>query len=58
MDVMLADGSQVSASHMCLVPLVVCVENGRALHCAVKCHVLPKLNHDVVLGIDCRQQTL
>ena len=52
MDVTLADESQVSAFHTCLVPLVVCAERGRALHCMVKCHVLPELNHVVVLDID------
>ena len=51
-DVTLADGSQVSVSHMCLVPLVVCDECGRPLHCVVECCVLSELNHDVVLGID------
>ena len=57
MDVTLADGSYVSTSHTCLVPLVVCANRGRALHCVVKCHVLPELNHDVVLGIDWLQAT-
>ena len=41
-----------SVSHMCLVPLVVCAERGGALHCVVKCRVLPELNHGIVLGID------
>ena len=57
MYVMLADRSQVSALHTCLVPLVVCAERGRALHCMVKCHILPELNHDVVLGINGLQAT-
>ena len=57
MEVMLADGSYVSASHTCLVPLVVCAERGRALHCLVECRVLAELNHDVVLGIDWLQAT-
>ena len=52
MEVTLADGSQVSASHTCLVPLIVCADGGIALHTVVKCRVLPWLNHDVVLGID------
>ena len=52
MDVTLADGSQISALHMCLVPLVVCAERGRALHCVLKCRVLSELNHNTVLGID------
>ena len=54
MDVTLADKSQVSA---CLVHLVVCAECGRALHCVVKYHVLPELNHNVVLGIHWLQAT-
>ena len=37
---------------MCLVPLIVCVDRGIALHTVVCCRVLPSLNHDVVLGID------
>ena len=57
MDVTLADGSKVSALHTCLVPLVVCAEHGRALHCVVKCCVLPELNNDVVLGIHWFQAT-
>ena len=57
MDVTLADGGQVSASHTSLVALVVCAERGRALHCVVKCHVLPELNHDIVLGIHWLQAT-
>ena len=57
MEVTLADGSQVSALHTCLVPLVVCAERGRALHCVVECCVLSELNHDVVLGIDWLQAT-
>ena len=57
MDVMLADRSWVSALHMCLVPLVVCAERGRALHCVVECRVLSELNHDVVLGINWLQAT-
>ena len=55
MDVMLVGGSLVSALHTCLVPLVVCAERGRALYCVVKCHVLPELNHNIVLvSIGCR----
>ena len=57
MEVTLADGSWVSASHTCLVPLVVCAEPGRALHCMVECCVLAELNHNVVLGIDWLQET-
>ena len=57
MDVTLANGSQVSALYMCLIPLVVCAQCGRALHCMVKCHVPPDLNHNVVLGIDWLQAT-
>ena len=35
---------------MCLVPLIVCVDRGIALHTVVR--VLPSSNHDIVLGID------
>ena len=42
----------MSASHTCLVPLIVCADKGIALHTVVCCHVLPSLNHDIVLGID------
>ena len=57
MDVTLTDRSQVSVSHTCLVPLVVCayvplVVRGRAFHCVVECHILPEFNHNIVLGID------
>ena len=45
MDVILTDRNQVSTLHTCLVPLVAYDERGRALHCVVKYHVLPKLNH-------------
>ena len=37
---------------MCLVPLIVRAGRGIALHAVVHCHVLPCLNHDVVLGIN------
>ena len=37
---------------MCLVPLIVCADRGIALHTVVRCHDLPSLNHDIVLGID------
>ena len=57
MDVMLADGSQVLALQTCLVPLVVCSACCQTLHCVVAFHVLPQLNHDVVLGVDWLQAT-
>ena len=57
MEVTLADGSQVEASTTCLVPLVVCSARSQALHCVVECRVLPRLNHDVVLGVDWLQAT-
>ena len=41
----------MSALHICLVLLTVCADRGIALHTVVCCHVLPCLNHDVVLGI-------
>ena len=37
---------------MCLVPLIACANGGIALYIVVECHVLPWLNHDIVLGID------
>ena len=52
MDVTLADRSYVSVSHTCLVPLVMCAEHGRALHCVVKCCVLPELKHDIKMGVE------
>ena len=57
MEVMLADGSQVKASKTCLVPLVVCSAYYQALHCVFECRLLPKLNHDIVLGVDWLQVT-
>ena len=57
MEVMIADGSQVEASQICFVPLVVCSGDCYALHCTVNCRVLPQLNHDVVLGADWLQAT-
>ena len=57
MDVTLADGSQVLASQICLVPLVVCSACCQALHYVVESRVLPQLNHDVVLGVDRLQAT-
>ena len=55
MSVMLADGSNVEASEMCVVPLVLCSDIGHAALCRVECHVLSCLNHDIVLGHDCLQ---
>ena len=55
MEVTLADGSSVSASHMCLVPLIVCADRSIALHTVVHCCVLPSLNYDIMLGIDSLQ---
>ena len=40
MSVTLADGSNVEASEMCVVPLVFYSDTGRAVSCAVECHVL------------------
>ena len=57
MKVNLADRSQLEASKTCLVPLVVCSARYQALHCVVKCRVLPRLNHDIVLGADFLQAT-
>ena len=53
----LADGSQISALHTCLVPLVLCAKRGRGLHCVVNHCVFPELNHSVVVGIDWLQAT-
>ena len=40
MSVTLADGSNVEASEMCVVPLVFCSNSGRAIACTVECRVL------------------
>ena len=48
--VTLADGSNVEASETCVVPLVFSSDTGCAIFCTVKCCVLLRLNHDVVLG--------
>ena len=50
--VALADGSNIEASEMCVVPLVFCSNTGCAVSCTVECCVLLCLNHDVVLGHD------
>ena len=52
MKVTLADGSLVTSSTLCQVPLVACTDKGKAVSFGVYCRVLPELNHDVVLGID------
>lgn len=52
MEVTLADGSLVSSSQLCQVPLVACTDKGQAVVFSQKCRVLPDLNHDLVLGID------
>ena len=57
MEVTLADRSQVEASKACLVPLFVCSACYQASHCVVECRVLPRLNYDVVLGVDWLQAT-
>ena len=57
MDITVADRSPVLASQTCLVPLVVCSAHCQALHCVVEYHVLPQLNHDIVLGVDWLQAT-
>ena len=48
----LADGSLVTSSTLCQVPLVACTNKGEAVAFCVECRVLPELNHDVVLGVD------
>ena len=50
--VTLADGSNVEATEMCVVPLVFYSDSGHAMKCTVECRVLSRLNHDVVLGHD------
>ena len=57
MEVKLAGRSQVEASKTCLVPLVVYSTCYQTLHCVVKCWVLPRLNQDIVLGVDWLQAT-
>ena len=52
MSVTLVDGSNVEASETCVVSLVFCSDTGRAVSWTVECHVLSRLNHDVVLGHD------
>ena len=52
MSVTLADGSNVEASEMCVVPLVFYSDTGRAVSCAVECHVLKCLHCNVVVGHD------
>ena len=50
MSVTLADGSNVETTETCVVPLMFCSDSGRAVLCTVKCCVLSRLNHNVVLG--------
>ena len=57
MVVTLADGSTATATSTSIVPLVLCSISGQAMFVAVECRVLPKLNHDVVLGVDWLQDT-
>ena len=52
MEVTLADGSLVSSSKLCQVPLVACTDKGKAVCFSQVCRVLPELNHDLVLGVD------
>ena len=52
MKVMLADGSLVTLSTLCQVPLVACTDKGKAVAFGMYCRVLPELNHHVVLGVD------
>ena len=52
MKVTLADGSLVTSSTLCQVPLVACTDKGKAVAFGVYCCVLPNLNHDVVSGVD------
>ena len=52
MTVTLADGSLVTTSTLCQVPLVACANKGKAVAFGLECRVLPHLNHDVVLGVD------
>ena len=40
MSVTLANGSNVEASEMCVVPLVFCSDMGHAVLSTVECHVL------------------
>ena len=50
--VKLAGRSLVTLSTLCQVPLVACTDKGKTVAFGVQCHVLPDLNHDVVLGAD------
>ena len=52
MQVTLADGSLIKSTQIYHVPLLCCSLAGLALFLCVPCHVLPQLNHDVVLGVD------
>ena len=42
----------MSALPMCLATQIVCADRGIALHTVVHYHILPRLNHDIVLGIN------
>ena len=53
MEVMLADENQLEALETCLASLVMCSAYYQVLYCVVKCHVLLRLNHDIVLSVDC-----
>ena len=52
MQVTMADRHDVHSKAACVVPLVVCAEQGCALYSAVSCCMLDNLSLDVVFGID------
>ena len=56
-EVTLADINHVEASKTCLVPFVLCSAHKQALHYVDKCLVMPRLIHDIVLGVDWLQAT-
>ena len=56
-EVTLADRSQVEVSMTCFVLLVVCSACLQALHHVFQHQVLPRLNDDIVLGINWLQAT-
>ena len=43
MIVTLADGSQVTTSETCSIPIITCTMSNKPVYCLIKCRILPQL---------------
>ena len=56
MVVTLANGNQVTTSKTCSIPIITCTMSNNPVSCMIQCRILPKLLHNLVLGVDWLQK--